>query len=166
MADWKTLTIRDEARADDAPAVREIVASARFFHAFEIDVAVELVEERLARGPASGYLFHFAEQAGRVIAYSCYGPIACTVGSYDLYWIAVHGDFRGEGLGRHLLTLTEERIAALGGRNIYVETSSRELYLPTRRFYERCGYRQEALLHDFYDVGDGKVIYSKIVAPS
>lgn len=164
--DWSQVTIREDVRPADAEAVRAIVASAGFFHDFEVDVAVELVEERLARGPASGYFFLFAESGGRVVAYSCYGPIACTVGSYDLYWIAVQADCRGRGLGRRLLRLTEERIAARGGRRIYVETSSRELYQPTQRFYEHCGYRREALLRDFYDIGDGKLIYCRVVAES
>ncbi len=162
--DWSQVTIREDVRPADAEAVRAIVVSAGFFHDFEVDVAVELVEERLARGPASGYFFLFAESGGRVVAYSCYGPIACTVGSYDLYWIAVQADCRGRGLGRRLLRLTEERIAARGGRRIYVETSSRELYRPTQRFYEQCGYRREALLRDFYDIGDGKLIYCRVVA--
>ena len=48
-------------------------------------------------------------------------------------------------------------------RQVYIETSNREQYAPTRGFYLRCGYRQEALLKDFYAVGDDKVIYGKVL---
>ncbi len=155
---------RDAPRPADVDAVREIVASTGFFHAAEIDVAVELVQEHLARGPASGYRFVFAESAGRVVGYTCYGPIACAVGSYDLYWIVVHQDCRGRGLGRWLLGETERRVAAADGRGVYAETSGRAQYEPTRRFYEACGYRCEAALRDFYAPGDDKLIYVKTLA--
>jgi hypothetical protein len=44
---------------------------------------------------------------------------------------------------------------------VYVETSSRDQYEPTRRFYLKCGYRVDAVLEDFYAPGDGKVIFVK-----
>lgn len=158
-----TIQLREHVVPADASAVREIVASTGFFHDYEIDVAVELVDERLAKGPASGYFFIFAEQDGRVAGYSCYGPIACTSHSYDLFWIAVHKDFQRQGLGRLLLVESEKRIAAAGGRRIYVETSGRDQYEPTRSFYEHCDYTREATLAEFYGPGDDKVMYVKVV---
>lgn len=160
------MTLRNEVRPSDAAAVRDIVASTGMFYDYEIDVAVELVDERLKRGPASGYFFLFAEEAGRVVGYSCYGPIACTAHSYDLFWIAVHKDFQGKGLGRVLLSESEKCIAAAGGRRIYVETSSRDQYLPTRTFYEHAQYTLDATLAEFYGPGDGKVVYVKVVEPA
>ncbi|MBI4579128.1 MAG: GNAT family N-acetyltransferase [Planctomycetes bacterium] len=133
------------------------------FYDHEVDVAVELVDERFHRGPASGYSFIFAEMAGRVVGYACYGPIACTAFSYDLYWIAVHKDCQGRGFGRLLLREAERRIAAAGGRRIYVETSCRQQYLPTRAFYEHHGYVREATLADFYGPEDAKAVYVKPV---
>jgi len=155
------LLLRQTVADADRTAVREIVASTGFFTPAEVDVAVELVDERLARGPASGYFFLFADRPGQTIGYTCYGPIACTIGSYDLYWIAVHQSCRGQGLGRQLLEATEQSLRQVDGRRVYIETSSRDQYLPTRGFYERCGYRQDAVLADFYAPGDGKVIYVK-----
>ncbi|MBN2559385.1 MAG: GNAT family N-acetyltransferase [Phycisphaerae bacterium] len=154
---------RDTVRETDVQAVRNIVASSGFFASHEIDIAVELVEAHLARGTDSGYHFVFADADGCPIAYACYGPIGCTVGSFDLYWIAVRAASRGHGLGRHLLREVERRVILAGGRRLYVETSSRPLYEPTRRFYERCGYSAEARLADFYSPGDAKVVYVKPV---
>lgn len=155
--------LREEPVAADAAAIREIVASTGMFYDYEVDVAVELVDERLKRGPASGYFFVFAELDGRTVGYSCYGPIACTLNSYDLFWIVVHKDCQGCGLGRLLLEESEQRIAAAGGRRVYVETSGREQYLPTRTFYDHCNYTLEAQLTDFYGPGDDKAIYVKVV---
>ena len=64
-----------------------------------------------------------------------------------------------------LIQATEAEIPALGGTRVYIETSSRELYHPTRRFYERCGYALEAVLKDFYTPEDDKLIYRKSLPP-
>ena len=152
---------RYEATPADCRRVRELVESTGVFHDHEIDVAVELADERLAEGAASGYHFIFAERDGQTLGYACYGPIACTSGSYDLYWIAVDKSCHGQGLGKALLQEAERLIAGEGGRRVYIETSNRPQYEPTRGFYLRCGYRIDAVLEDFYAPGDGKVIYVK-----
>lgn len=159
------LTWRSEPRPGDAERVRELVAGTGFFSAEEIAVAGELVEDRLDKGAASDYELLFAEDAaGRVVGYSCFGRIALTRASWDLYWIAVDAAAQGRGVGRAVLAATERRIAARGGGGIWVETSSRPQYAPTRAFYERCGYRVAAVLEDFYADGDGKVIFARKVA--
>ncbi len=146
---------------EDADFVRDIVVSTGLFRPDEIGIAVELVEERLRVGPASGYHFIFAEREGRVLGYSCYGPVPLTLQSYDLYWIAVRKDLQGTGIGRMLLERSEAAVIELGGRRVYIETSSKAMYRNTRRFYERNGYRAEATLKEFYSPGDHKVIYVK-----
>ncbi|MEW6238540.1 MAG: GNAT family N-acetyltransferase [Candidatus Omnitrophota bacterium] len=157
------LSYRETVNPDDADNVGNIVKSTGFFAEDEILIAVELVQERLEKGLPSGYHFLFADLNGRTVGYTCFGPIPATSCSYDLYWIAVHDEFRGMGIGKELLKRTEPLIAKLGGRRIYIETSSRDLYEPTRAFYLKCGYIQEAFLTDFYHPGDSKVIYVKTV---
>ncbi len=156
-----TLTLREAARPTDREAIRGLLKATRFFRADEIDVAVELVETRLGQGESSGYDFLIAEREGTIVGYACYGPIACTIGSFDVYWIAVDPTWQGQGVGGWLLAEVERRIGALGGRLIYIETSGRPQYAPTRSFYQRCGYDIAATLKDFYDRGDDKVIWSK-----
>jgi ribosomal protein S18 acetylase RimI-like enzyme len=70
---------------------------------------------------------------------------------------------RGKGLGTALLEESERRIASMGGTRVYIETSARSLYEPTRAFYLARGYREEARLADYYAPGDAKVIYVKIL---
>jgi GNAT superfamily N-acetyltransferase len=153
------ITYRDEVTPADTEHVRQLVESTGVFNAVEEDCAVELVQARLSQGLASGYHFIFAEQNGQVVGYACYGLIALTVGSYDLYWIAVRRGTQGQGLGRLLMEEVKRRVRAAGGRRIYIETSTRPPYAPTRGFYDRCGCRLEVVLEDFYAPGDGKAIY-------
>lgn len=147
----------------DAGAVEALVRATGVFSAAEVAIARELVEERMARGAASGYEFLFVEDEAGLLGYACWGPIPCTEGSYDLYWIAVRPERQGGGVGRRILRAAEEEIARAGGMRIYVETSTRAAYDPTRAFYERCGYARAATFDDFYASGDGKAVYLKVV---
>jgi GNAT superfamily N-acetyltransferase len=156
-----SIDLRCEVRPEDRDAVRRLVESTGVFSPIELDVAVELVDDRLKRGQQSDYHFVFADEGGRTVGYTCYGLIALTVASFDLYWIAVDKSMHGRKIGRLLLDRTEELVYAMGGRQLYIETSNRHHYAPTRGFYLRCGYQQEALLKDFYAPGDDKVIYGK-----
>lgn len=149
---------------EDEARVRRLVHATGFFSPEEEDVAAELVREALERGAqASGYRFLFLEEEDRLLAYACFGPIPATRSSFDLYWIATQPAEQGRGHGRRLLAASEAEIRALGGTRVYVETSSRAQYEPTRAFYERCGYAQVARLEDFYAPGDGKVVYCRVV---
>jgi len=155
------IRLRTEAIASDPASIREIVTSTGFFHPDEIEIAVELIEERLQKGEASGYEFIFLEIDGKTIAYSCYGLIPLTKSSYDLYWIATHSGHRNKGLGKILLVETEKDIKARKGTAVYAETSSRELYVPTRQFYLRNGYTLKAQFEDYYDKGDDLCYFVK-----
>jgi ribosomal protein S18 acetylase RimI-like enzyme len=144
--------------------IRHLVAATGFFREDEVEIAAQLVAERLEKGPASGYYFVMAvRNGGRLAGYGCYGPIPCTLAGYDIYWIAVAPEFQEKGLGQAILAKMEQLITEAKGHTIYVETASQQKYAPTRAFYERCGYTATATLPDFYSPGDDKIIYSKPV---
>ncbi len=155
------LIFRTEPRKEDILNIREIVESTGFFHNYEVEVAVELIQERLNKGIESGYEFVFAEIDGKTVGYTCFGHIACTKSSYDLYWIVTHNSFRGQGIGKKLLSETYRCIKEREGKNVYAETSSKPQYLPTREFYEKNFFDKEAQIKDFYDENDDKVVYVK-----
>jgi ribosomal protein S18 acetylase RimI-like enzyme len=162
--------LRETLWPQDEATVRRIVESSGFFSRQELEIAVELVRERRARGEASGYQFLFVEPADSTPehpltrAYCCYGEIACTVGSYDLYWIAVDHEYRSLGIGRGLLQELEAKIKSNKGRQLYIETSGRPQYAPTRSFYLSCGFRHLATFPGFYGPTDAKEVYGKELA--
>jgi D-alanine-D-alanine ligase len=157
------LKLRTKPKRTDAAAVRSIIAATGLFREAEIDVAEEIIQTRLKKGPSSGYEFAFAEQNKEVIGYICFGRNTLTVSSFDVYWIAVNPSEQGRGIGKLLLEEAEKQIAAARGSRIYIETSHRPDYQPTRGFYERCGYTLTAVLDDFYAPGDGKATYVKVL---
>mgnify|MGYP001202573784 CR=1 FL=1 len=158
---FDSIVLETEPLPEDAGRVERLVESTGFFYPPEIDVAGELVQERLEKGEQSGYHFLFARCGDRLAGYGAYGPIPCTVSSFDLYWIAVSPDFQNQGLGRFLMARIEEKIQQTGGTRIYAETSSRPQYAATRAFYLRCGYRIESVMTDFYAPGDGRITFCK-----
>ena len=155
------LTFRTTPEKRDIIRVFEIVESTKFFYDHEVEIAVELVTERLAHGESTEYYFVFAEVDGVTAAYSCFGPIAMSKTSFDLYWIATHNDFRGKGIGRKLLEETCNQARNMGCSIIIAETSGLEHYVPTRAFYITNKFDLEARLKDFYTMGDDKLFYTK-----
>ena len=149
---------RETLRAGDEALVERLCRAAGNFREDEVRVAVELVEERRAKGEASGYEFLFAQENDRDIGYVCYGQIPCTMTSWDVYWIVVDPEHQNRGIGRLLLTEAERRMINAGALRIYVDTSGTEDYRASRAFYERNGYDLVARLPDFHGPFDDKII--------
>lgn len=147
--------------ATDVDKIRKLVAETGYFSAEETTLACEIAEEVLLKGAASGYHFIIAHAQQRLIGYCCYGEIPGTIGSFDVYWIAVEVTLHGQGIGRKILERTETAIRKKLGRKIFIDTSGRDQYLPTHAFYEKCGYALVARLKDFFSVGDDKYIFEK-----
>lgn len=88
-------------------------------------------------------------------------PERLTQGTYNLYAIAVHASYQGQGIGLKMMEYIEKRLAAQGHRLLLVETSGKAEYALTRAFYHQCLYTQQAIIPDFYDEGDDKIIFIK-----
>lgn len=155
------ITFRTTPEKKDINRIREIVESTNFFYDHEVEIAVELIVERLVKGESTGYHFVFAEVDGLTAAYACYGHIEMTKSCFDLYWLVTHNDFRGKGIGKKLLEETYKEAKKMGCTIIIAETSGREHYAPTQAFYISAGYTLEATIRDYYDKGDDKLIYIK-----
>jgi D-alanine-D-alanine ligase len=156
------LTLRDEIKQGDPLIVREIGASTGFFYEDEVDVTERLASDCLMKDKACGYHFIFADtEDGRTAGYCCFGKIPCTRSSFSIYWIAVHSEYKRKGIGKMLIAAAEERVLAMGGTTVYLDTASRALYEPTRKFYLCCRYVAEAQLKDYYAIGDDKIVFVK-----
>lgn len=157
------MEITREFEAADRDAVERLLAATGFFNEEELQVAMELVDERLEVGPESHYRFLVARDGSETVGYSCWGPILGTQAAVDLYWIAVHPRCQGKGVGKALLAASEAWIREEGKSRVYVETSGRAQYEPTRAFYLATGYAVAAVLDDFYAPGDSKYMFVKVV---
>jgi ribosomal protein S18 acetylase RimI-like enzyme len=127
----------------------------------EVVVAEELIDAYLSDGVDSGYRILVSETDGKITGYICYGETPLTRGTWDIYWIAVDRAVQGKGIGEALMKATENEIKKLHGRLTIIETSSKPDYNKTRRFYASQGYTEIAVIPDFYDANDNKVIMIK-----
>ena len=98
---------------------------------------------------------------GNCLGVTYYAPEKMTDGTYNLYLIAVHGDAQGKGVGSALMEKVEEQLKATGHRILLVETSGTAFFEMTRSFYDKLGYTREAVIRDFYEAGDDKVVFWK-----
>jgi len=152
-------------KRSDKPAVMDLIAATGFFRPDEILVAEELIDIYLDRPDQNDYGIVVTEsESGDVTGYLTWGPTPMTIGTYDLYWMAVSPKHQGKGIGRELVDWLEKKVAELKGRLIIIETSSMPRYEPTRRFYLGLNYREIARIPDYYQAGDDRVIYIKPVA--
>jgi ribosomal protein S18 acetylase RimI-like enzyme len=144
---------------EDRAAIELMFRSNTIFGAHEVGVALEVFDASLNPNQAD-YESLGVEVNGRVAGWICWGPTPCTVGTFDMYWIAVDPSVHGAGLGSMLVAEMERRIHGRA-RLVVVETGGRKEYDPTRRFYLARGYQEAARVKDFYAPGDDQVIFVK-----
>lgn len=131
------------------------------FKPSEVVVAEEVIDSYLRDPEGSGYDTLIAEAGSVIEGYICYGPTPLTEGTWDLYWMAVAREKRGQGIGGALMEAAEGEIRQAQGRLAIIETSSKLEYEPTRRFHLGHGYEVIARIPDFYTPGDDKLILQK-----
>jgi ribosomal protein S18 acetylase RimI-like enzyme len=144
--------------AADRRRIEEITRAVLVFRDDEVPVALEVFDGAVGGSP--DYIALGATVDQRLVGWICWGPTPCTLGTYDLYWMAVDPAMQGSGIGATLLREMEGRLAG-SARLIVVETAGRPDYRPTRAFYEARGYRKAAIIPDFYAPGDDQVVYVK-----
>jgi len=154
------------AEAKDRPRIREILVATARFTDDEIRAAVELVDHYLDHPTRSEYLTFVLEspESGpnrQVQGYVTYGATPKTEGVFDLYWIAVDPRHQGQGFGQLLLRFVENEVRRQRGRMLLIETSSKESYSPTLRFYQRSGYDEISRIKDFYRIECDKIVFCK-----
>ena len=142
-------------------SAESILRATGVFREDEILVGLEVLDSYFAH-PGQDYTAMGAfTPGGELLGFTVYGPTPCTLGTWDLYWIAVTPGTQGKGVGTALIKEVEGRLTQSNARLLIIETSSRPPYDPTRAFYLKRGYREVARIPDFYEAGDDRVIYAK-----
>jgi ribosomal protein S18 acetylase RimI-like enzyme len=146
----------------DRDPIERLLLSDGTFHEDEVKVAMELVDDALARPDVDYRVFVCLEDDDRtVLGYVCYGPTPMTQSTWDLYWVATHSEARGRGVATRLVSTMEGEILRLGGRTVRIETSQLEAYGSARSLYSRLSYAESGRIPDFYRPGDDLIILSK-----
>ena len=154
------------AEPKDRQRICEILHACNLFTEEEVRCAVELVD--IFHDPEhveqNDYPTIVLEEGGQVHGYVTFGPTPLTDGVYDLYWIAIDPEQQGRGYGQALLRYVENEVLKRRGRMLLIETSSKNSYASTTRFYLRAGYTEVSRIKDFYRIEDDKLVYCKRLA--
>ena len=142
---------------EDIPALKGVLDSTELFPSAMLD---DMIHDYLTNSATTDIWFTALEEdIPKSIGYCA--PERMTEGTFNLYAIAVHNDLQGKGIGRRMMRYIEEYLRARGGRILLVETSGKPEFDLTRSFYHQCKYIRQAVIPEFYDVGDDKVVFWK-----
>lgn len=150
-------------RPEDRNQIEKIVSSIEIFSAEEKEVALELIDEAIAKPQLEYYNVFVYEDEGKVLGYHCTGKRALTDGVFDMYWIVVDPNAQNKGAGKKLLEHVENFAKERKGTWVLAETSSREAYTPTRNFYLRNRYTILSEIRDFYTMNDNLIVFGKYI---
>ena len=90
--------------ARDRGRIEEITRAVGLFREDEIPVALEVFDEAVRPSSSDApYVAMGADVDGRLAGWICWGPTPCTLGTYDLYWMAVDPSVQGSGIGTALI---------------------------------------------------------------
>lgn len=83
---------------------------------------------------------------------------------FELKWLAVKQEKWYKGIGYHLMKHAEE-ILRNKARLIIFYTSNTLIWTNTKKFFVKLGYQQIAIIPDFWDDGDDRVVFWKRIQP-
>jgi ribosomal protein S18 acetylase RimI-like enzyme len=141
----------------DINGLKEVLDSSELFPSEYLD---DMISDYLNNKGSTDIWFTCIDN-DRPIALGYCAPEKLTNGTYNLYAIAVRKELQGQGIGNKMMNFIEKLLADNGNRILMVETSSIDHYTLTRKFYNKLGYRQEAVIKDFWNDGEDKVIFLK-----
>ncbi|MEX0896260.1 MAG: GNAT family N-acetyltransferase [Patescibacteria group bacterium] len=110
--------------------------------------------------------YWYVEVEGNIIAAMGVRENKYGSGGYvmDEDYLAVHRDYRQQGIANAMLAEVEKFVKEVGGRYIHVLSCDIDSYAPARTFYERNGYKKVAEIPDYYVEGEGRIDFFKAVS--
>jgi len=145
------------AKAEDIPAIKEVLDTIELFPSEYLE---DMMSDYL-NNPETEDIWFTATEDDKPISLAYCAPEKFTEGTFNLYAIGVKKDCQGKGLGGKMMDYLEQELKSAGQRVLIVETSSSPDLALTREFYPKQGYKQVAVLPDFWKEGEDKVVYCK-----
>lgn len=142
---------------NDLTGLKEVLDSSELFASEYLD---DMISDYFNNSDSDDIWFTYIDN-DRPIAIGYCAPEKLTNGTYNLYAIALRKELQGQGIGKKMMNFIEKLLSDSGKRILIVETSSLDQYALTREFYDKLGYRREAVIKDFWNDGEDKVIFWK-----
>jgi ribosomal protein S18 acetylase RimI-like enzyme len=144
-------------RKADIPELKKVLDSSELFPSYLLD---DMINDYLNNESSTDFWFTTIENEKPVSIGYC-APERLTEGTYNLYAIAVNKSLQGNGIGKQMMEYIESHLRNSGNRILIVETSGKPEFELTREFYIKCQYIKQAVIPEFYEKGDDKVVFWK-----
>ena len=144
-------------KKSDLPALKEVLDTIELFPSEYLD---GMIADYLDN-PESEDIWFTSTEGEKPISLAYCAPEKFTEGTFNLYAIGVKKDCQGKGLGGKMMDYLEKELKSAGNRVLIVGTSSSPDLELTREFYPKQGYKQVAVLPDFWTEGEDKVVFWK-----
>ncbi|MBW0160678.1 MAG: GNAT family N-acetyltransferase [Sediminibacterium sp.] len=141
----------------DIPQLKIVIDSTGLFPSELLD---DMIADYLTN-PNSSDIWLTLELDGTPVVIAYCAPERLTSGTYNVYLIAVLKEHQGKGLGASMMQHIEQLLKEQGHRILLVETSGLPEFELTRRFYDKSNYQREAVIREFYQKGEDKIVFWK-----
>jgi ribosomal protein S18 acetylase RimI-like enzyme len=142
---------------DDIKGLKEVIDSSELFPSEYLD---EMISDYLNNADTRDIWFaYFDDKAPTAIGYCA--PEKLTDGTYNLLAIGVSQDSQRNGVATEMMKYIEHLLKLKDGRILIVETSSDDAQIAARKFYQKIGYTQMAVIQDFWRDGEDKIVFWK-----
>jgi ribosomal protein S18 acetylase RimI-like enzyme len=152
------------ATRDDADAAKVLAVASGLFAEDELGGFGEMLSGCFDGSlDDHSWLVHEGDD-GEVVGAAYYAPEPFSDRMWNLYFLAVMPEHQGSGTGGVLIEHVEQTLRDAGenhDRVLIVETSDLDRFEPTREFYRKHGFDEEARIRQFYGPDDDKIVFWK-----
>lgn len=141
----------------DKDGLKKVVDSSELFPSEYLD---EMISDYFNNPDTSDIWFTYIDKNKQVAIGYCV-PEKLTDGTYNLLAIGVSQDFQRKGVASEMMKYIEHLLKQKDGRILIVETSSDDAQIGARKFYQKIGYIQAAVIKDFWKDGEDKIVFWK-----
>lgn len=141
----------------DIDGLKKVVDSSELFPSENLE---EMISDYFNNPDTQDIWFTYIDN-NKPVAFGYCVPEKLTNETYSLLAIGVSQDFQRNGLATEMMSYIEQQLKQKGGRILIVETSSDDTQVGARKLYKKLGYTQIAVIKEFWDEGEDKIVFWK-----
>ena len=142
---------------NDIVGLKRVVDSSELFPSEYLD---EMISDYLNNTNTQDIWFTYIDNDTPTAIGYCV-PEKLTNGTYNLLAIGVTRNSQRNGVATEMMSYIEKKLKQKDGRILIVETSSDDAQIGARKLYKKIGYTQMAVIKDFWNEGEDKIIFWK-----
>lgn len=144
-------------QTNDIDGLKKVCDSSGLFPSEYLD---DMIADYLNNSETQDIWFTYIDDNKPVAIGYCV-PEKFTNGTYNLLAIGVLQNTQRKGIASEMMNYIEQTVKSKQGRILIVETSNDEAQIGARKLYEKLGYTKEAIIRDFWNDGEDKIVFWK-----